>query len=230
MIKLYLRAGHGGIYSGAVGNGLVEKNLTLEHILAVTEGLLDYNVELRLARRSDTTVLIRDSVADANLWGADLYYSAHNNGFSDSSVNGYESFIYTSPLQGSIDIQQAVHPAQAAVWTAAGRRNRGMKRANFYELRETRMPAILVENGFVTNPADAALLRDPAFKQRIVDATVQAFVNFYNLQGTAPGPTLKRVFVNNIQVGAFRTNEALIRFVTQLIQENRYDIIIREVK
>ena len=229
MTKLYLRAGHGGQYSGARGNGLVEKNLTLEHVLALAKGLADYDVELKLARDRDTTVLIRDSVAEANRWGADLYYSAHNNGFTDSTVNGYESFIYTSPLQGSIAIQRAVHPAQAAIWTASGRRDRGMKRANFYELRETRMPAILVENGFVTNAADAELLKNPKFKQQIVDATIEAFVQYYNLQKKIPEASLKRVFVNDTQVGAFRTNEALIRFVIKLIEENRYDITIREV-
>lgn len=230
MTKLYLRAGHGGQYSGASGNGLIEKNLTLEHVLAVAKGLAEYDVEIRLARDSDTTFLIRDSVAEANRWGADMYYSAHNNGYSDNTANGYESFIYTSPLQGSIAIQRAIHPIQVAVWTAAGRRDRGMKQANFYELRESRMPAILVENGFLSNAADAALLKDPNFKQRIVDATVQAFVDFYQLQKIVPEGTLKRVFVNETQVGAYRTNEALIRFVTQLIQENRYDITIREVK
>nr|WP_241423332.1 N-acetylmuramoyl-L-alanine amidase [Candidatus Contubernalis alkalaceticus] len=192
--------------------------------------MADYELEINLARDSDRTVLIRDSVAEANRWGADLYYSAHNNGFTDSSANGYESFIFTSPSQESIAIQNAIHLAQAAVWTAEGRRDRGRKRANFYELKETRMPAILVENDFVTNTADARLLKDSNFKQRIVDATVKAFADFYKLKKKVSEALLKRVFVNDTQVGAFRTNEALIRFVTQLIEENRYDIIIREVK
>ncbi len=229
MTKLYLRAGHGGQYSGSSGNGLVEKNLTLEHILALAEGLAEYDVELKLARYIDTTVLIRDSVEEANKWGADLYYSAHNNGHTNNTANGYESFIYTFPSQGSIAIQRAIHPAQAAIWTAEGRRDRGMKQANLYELRETSMPSIIVENGFLSNATDANLLKTPNFKQSIVDATVQTLVDFYKLKKKAAEGTLKRVFVNENQVGAFNTNEALISFVTELIIENRYDITIQEI-
>ncbi len=228
--KFYLRGGHGGVHSGAVGNGLVEKNQTLEHILAVAKGLLEYDVEIKLARDSDTTVLLRDGVAEANKWGADLYYSAHNNGHGDRSANGYESFVYTSPSRGSLEIQRAIHTSQAAVWTSAGRANRGMKRANFYELRATKMPALLVENGFLSNAADAGLLKDAKFKQRIVDATVQALADFYKLKKKVPEANLKRVFVNGTQVGAYRTNDALIRCVSGLINQSDYDIEIKEVK
>jgi N-acetylmuramoyl-L-alanine amidase len=88
MVKLYLRAGHGGRFPGTSGFGLVEKNETLRHILAVAEQLLAYDVDMKLARTEDVTVPIADSIAEANNWGADLYYSAHHNGFNDNRAYG----------------------------------------------------------------------------------------------------------------------------------------------
>ncbi|NLN06440.1 MAG: LysM peptidoglycan-binding domain-containing protein [Firmicutes bacterium] len=182
MPKIYLRAGHGGTSPGTAGNGLVEKQETLKHVLALAAMLSEYEVELKLARTGDTTVSLSAGISEANRWGADLYYSSHINGFSDSRAYGYESFIYTSPSAGSIRAQNILHPRQAAVWVRWGSRDRGMKRANFAELRETAMPAILVEQGFLTNPGDAGLLKQESFLNELTAATVQGFIELYGLK------------------------------------------------
>ncbi|NLZ39357.1 MAG: LysM peptidoglycan-binding domain-containing protein [Firmicutes bacterium] len=199
MAKIYLRAGHGGRYSGAVGNGLVEKQETLRHILMLAEELSKYEgLELKLARTADVTVELNDSIAEANRWGADLYYSSHINGFQDSSAYGYESHIYPTPLAESIRVQNVLHPKQAAVWVKWGSRDRGKKRSNFAELRETKMAAILVENGFITNKNDAQLLRNNSFLQELTQATVEAFVELYDLKKKEePGMTAKTYIVQS---------------------------------
>mgnify|MGYP001121573302 CR=1 FL=1 len=199
MTKLYLRAGHGGRYSGTAGNGLVEKQETLRHVLALAEKLSDYEgLELKLARTTDVTVELAASIAEANNWGADLYYSAHINGFHDSRAYGYDSHIYPTPLAESIRVQNILHPKQAAVWVKWGSRDRGKKRSNFAELRETKMAAILVENGFITNVNDAQLLKNNNFLQELTQATVEAFVELYNLkQKEEPGMTAKIYIVQS---------------------------------
>src|SRR5690554_3134041 len=102
MTKIYLRAGHGGIYTGTTGNGLIEKTETLKHILTLADQLSFFNVEIKLARSTDATVELASSIREANVWGADLYYSSHINGFSDSGAYGYESYVYTAPTAASL--------------------------------------------------------------------------------------------------------------------------------
>ena len=182
MVKLYLRAGHGGRYVGTAGNGLIEKQETLRHVLALAEQLSHYDVELKLARTTDVTVELADSIREANNWGANLYYSSHFNGFNDSSAYGNDSHIYTSPDAESIRVQNILHPKQAAVWVKHGSRDRGKKRSNFAELRETKMASILIENGFITNYNDAQLLKKASFIQELTAATVEGLVELYGLK------------------------------------------------
>lgn len=182
MIKLYLRAGHGGAHIGTSGHGLIEKHEALRHILAIAKLLAEYDVELKLARTTDVTVQLSASIGEANQWGANLYYSGHHNGFFDSKAHGYESYIFTSPSVESMRVQNVMHPKQAAVWVKWGSRNRGKKRANFAELRETKMASILIENGFMTNHNDARLLKNTNFLQKLDQATVDGFVALYLLK------------------------------------------------
>lgn len=232
MSKIYLRAGHGGRFSGARGNGLVEKDLALELTLELFKELSNYEVDLKLARDKDVTMGVSESVAEANIWGADLYYSRHHNAFSSSSPRGFDTHIHPQAFAKTKEIQRAIHPIIAAVWVQAGSRDRGFRTNNFYELRETDMSAIIIENGFLTNPEDAALLKNKAFKQRLVQAETEALVDYFNLKRIpqeAKG-TLKRVFVNGEQVGAYRTNKYLTKFIASLIESNQYDIEIKEIK
>ncbi|MDW7650186.1 MAG: N-acetylmuramoyl-L-alanine amidase [Bacillota bacterium] len=182
MTKLYLRAGHGGDHIGTSGYGLVEKEENLRHILSIAEKLAVYDVELKLARTEDVTVNLSQSIGEANIWRADLYYSGHHNGFHDSRAYGYDSHIYTYPSEESIRAQDTIHPLQAAVWVKWGSRDRGQKRSNFAELRETEVPSILIENGFMTNPDDNELLKNPAFLEEFDQATVRGFVELFNLK------------------------------------------------
>lgn len=182
MTKLYLRAGHGGRYIGTSGHGLIEKHETLRHIMALAEQLSWYDVELKLARTTDTTVELAASIREANNWEADLYYSSHINGFNNSSAYGYDSHIYPTPDAESVRVQNVFHPKQAAVWLRHGSRDRGKKRSNFAELRETGMASILIENGFITNYNDAQLLKNASFLQQLTQATVEGFVALYDLK------------------------------------------------
>jgi N-acetylmuramoyl-L-alanine amidase len=195
MVKLYLRAGHGGTSIGTSGHGLVEKYETLRHILAIANLLSAYDVELKLARTTDATVRIADSIAEANAWGADLYYSGHHNGFGDSAAYGYDSHIYTSPLAESIRVQNVMHPKQAAIWVKWGSRDRGKKRSNFAELRETKMASILIENGFMTNYNDAQLLKNTKFLAELDQATLQGFVELYNLKLKEDPDVLAKTYI-----------------------------------
>ena len=76
--RVYIDPGHGGSDSGAVGNGLLEKDLTLSIALQMRDHLkANWNVDIRMSRTGDTTRSLAYRSSDANSWGADLFVSVH---------------------------------------------------------------------------------------------------------------------------------------------------------
>lgn len=164
MAKIYLDPGHGGTDPGAQGNGLQEKNVTLAIALKVRDILnRDYEGHtIRMSRSSDATVSLPQRTNDANSWGADYFVSIHINA---GGGTGYEDFIYNGSVSSQdISYRDIVH---AEIMKQVDFRNRGKKRANFHVLRESNMPAVLTENGFIDNSSDAAKLKSDAYLNRI---------------------------------------------------------------
>lgn len=81
MVKIFIDPGHGGTDPGAVGNGLQEKNLTLQIATRVKNILLaEYNnVTILMSRTGDTFPTLQDRTNQANAWGADFFLSIHIN-------------------------------------------------------------------------------------------------------------------------------------------------------
>ncbi len=179
--KIYLDPGHGGHDPGAVGNGLRESDVNLELGLALRDKLLnDYECEVNMSRETDVSPINR--IHDANRWDADLFFSLHSNSFRESTASGYEDFIFTRVPSATTVAQREIHTCVASVWTKYGSPNRGMKQANFEVLRETRMCAVLVENGFISNPGDADLLKNTEFKKELVDGMALGIANAMSLK------------------------------------------------
>lgn len=164
MAKIYLDPGHGGNDPGATGNGLQEKNVTLS-IALKTRDILNRDYEghsIRMSRTGDQTVSLTQRTNDANSWGADYYVSIHINA---GGGTGYEDYIYNGSVSGNtITYRDKLH---AEIMKQVDFRDRGKKRANFHVLRETNMPAVLTENGFIDNATDAAKLKSDAYLNRI---------------------------------------------------------------
>ena len=166
-IKIYIDQGHNpqSPNAGAEGNGLREQDIVFR-IGVETKRLLDNNpdFEARLSRPTPETQLgtsnassLRARVDDANAFGADLFLSLHCNASVDTSASGSEALVF-SRSGVSYEIATVILQALAE---ATGLRNRGVLiRPGLYVLRRTAMPAVLLELGFITNAADAALLRD----------------------------------------------------------------------
>src|SRR5690625_4889183 len=92
MVKLYLDVGHGGSDSGAVGNGLKEKDLTLQISTKINSLLGEYDgITVKMSRSTDKTLSLRERTNEANKWDADILTSIHINA---GGGTGFESFIY----------------------------------------------------------------------------------------------------------------------------------------
>lgn len=178
MAKVYLDAGHGGSDPGAIGNGLKEKDLTL----SIAKHARDYlqsnykGVSVRMSRTSDKTLSLTQRTNDANSWGADVFVSVHINA---GGGIGYEDFIYNGSVSNDTKkLQDCIHNEVAPLFT----KNRGQKRANFAVVRQTKMPAVLTENGFIDNKTDADFLSKDSNLKKIGEAHAKGIAVYLGLE------------------------------------------------
>ena len=166
-IKIYIDQGHNPVNpnAGAEGNGLREQDLvyTIGQELAARLRA-DPNYEVRLSRPTRDTQLgtstatsLSARVNEANRWGADYFISLHTNAAASSSAGGSEAYVYARGTRAFNFAEDIL----TDLTDITGLRDRGVQpRPGLYVLRKTQMPATLVELGFITNPGDAALMRD----------------------------------------------------------------------
>ncbi|MGH8794715.1 MAG: N-acetylmuramoyl-L-alanine amidase family protein [Stackebrandtia sp.] len=181
--RLYIDPGHGGSDSGAVGNGLREKDITLDIALQVRDILqANHTVDIRMSRTTDITRSLSYRSSDANSWGANFFVSIHINSAGGTAGTGFESYRYTNASSGTISKQNILHPRiLSGMRTVASVADRGKKSANFHVLRETSMSAILTENLFINNPADANLLKRADFRTAAARGHAQGIVEILGL-------------------------------------------------
>lgn len=178
MVKIFIDPGHGGTDSGAVGNGLQEKNLTLQIAKKMQQLLQTYdNVQVKLSRETDKTVSLRQRTDMANNWNADFLISVHINA---GGGNGFETFIFPG-IGGVTKRNQDILHAEV-MKELDGVYDRGKKRADFHMLRETKMDAILTENLFIDNASDAAKLKQTSILNKIAQGHVNGVVKAYGLR------------------------------------------------
>ncbi|MFF5995389.1 N-acetylmuramoyl-L-alanine amidase [Lysinibacillus sp. KU-BSD001] len=116
-----------------------------------------------LTRSTDVYVTLSERARIANEANADLFVSFHENSASSPSATGYEDYISPTAQNITVAVREAFHRVVTEFLTQKGIRNRGMKSASFQVLRETTMPAILVEHLFISNPNDLILQTDVNF-------------------------------------------------------------------
>jgi N-acetylmuramoyl-L-alanine amidase len=178
MVKIFIDPGHGGNDPGATANGLFEKDLTLSIALKLKAELLKYeNVQVKLSRENDTYLTLSERAKMANDWGADIFVSIHIN--AGGGV-GFESFIFNGNVSEATRANQNV--IHQEIIRATGWNDRGKKRENYAVLRETKMPAILTENGFIDNTTDANKLKNDSFLDNIAQGHVNGIVKVFNLK------------------------------------------------
>ncbi len=167
--------GHGGQDPGAVGiAGLQEKTIVLPMANRVAEILRSEGVQVLMTRSDDRTLGLESRVDLANRANASVFLSIHANAISLSrpEVNGIETYYYSD--SGRV-LASVIH-AQAL--PTSGMRDRGVKQARFYVLRNTDMPAALIEVGFVTGVEDVPKLRDANWRERMSQAIARGILQY----------------------------------------------------
>ena len=165
-IKIYIDQGHNprDFNTGAEGNGYFEQDITYDIGIRLYNLLLSNpEFEPRLSRPTPDTVRgtsnsssLRVRVDEANDWGADIYLSLHVNSAANSNATGNEALVYGPSSTVAVNLGTQI---LEQLTLTTGLRNRGIVyRPGLYVLRETEMPAVLVEMGFISNSYDADLL------------------------------------------------------------------------
>lgn len=173
-VRVMVDPGHGGHDPGAVGiGGLREKDIILPIGVRVAQILEQQGVQAVLTRSNDNFVSLEGRVQMAKRADADLFVSIHANAISMSrpDVNGLETYYYATGLS----LAQTIHNT---ILQKVNVGNRGVRRARFYVLRHSPMPAVLIETGFVTGREDAAKLSNPTYREQMADAIATGILQY----------------------------------------------------
>jgi N-acetylmuramoyl-L-alanine amidase len=221
LVLIYLDAGHGGKDAGAVGNGLREKDLTLDICKRIRTRLLNYeNVKVLMSRETDIYLTLDERTRKANKANADILLSVHINSAA-ASARGFETFIHPDTRAATKAFQNVLHP-EIFKAMSVNVPDRGKKAKNFHMVRESKMSAVLTENLFISNPSDAALLAKAEFLDKIAQGHVIGLEKFLGLKKKETEPPRKPTVKDKlwiVQVGAFEEKENAEALQKQLLKD-----------
>ncbi len=207
--SIMLDAGHGGERDpGAVYNGRQEKDDALRLTLAVGEILQNNGIDVQYTRTTDVYQTPYEKAMEANNAGVDFFISIHRNSYpTDNEVSGVETLVYD--LSGlKYQMAQDINDQLEAV----GFVNLGVKaRPNLVVLKRTKMPALLVEAGFINSDIDNQLFDDNF--QDIAQAIASGVLDTLDSAGVIKDNQYR------VQVGAYRNRRYAERLLNELLEE-----------
>src|SRR5205823_3473126 len=157
-------AGHGGHDRGGIaGQRVDEKTMNLDVAQRLKAVLQSYGYRVVMTRDSDVFIPLGTRVAIANSYQGAIFVCVHFNATPRRSASGIETYFYSSQ---SLPLASAIHYYVASGAPSA---NRGVRRRGFYVLRRTTIPSVLVECGFLTNPAEAQYAQSVAYRQKLAE-------------------------------------------------------------
>lgn len=186
MFKIALNAGHGHYTLGKRCRKSLDPNETREWDLnsricnKIEEKLKAYE-GYSLIRLDDTTgkvnVGLKARTDKANKFGADIYLAIHHNaGINGGKGGGIVAFTYTSVGAETKDWQKRFYDAVIAHTGLKGNRSNPLARSNLHECRESKMPAVLMECGFMDSATDVPIILTDKFADEVATGLVEVLV------------------------------------------------------
>jgi len=174
--------GHGGPDPGAIGiGGLREAEVVLDVSKRVKNLLSKKGVNVRMTRNNEVDLDLPPRVSIANRADADIFVSIHANASRGKrrDINGLETFYY-SGWRGRLlakKIQKQI------IKVSPGSPDRGVRQGRFFVIKNTKMPAVLVEIGFLTGRLDARRLEKSIHRERIAYAITKGILEYFYKAG-----------------------------------------------
>lgn len=170
-------AGHGGKDGGAEKFGVKEKDIDLAIVLELKElfDASDANMKVYYTRIDDENPSYEKRVGLANKSNADLFISVHNNSYKYStSIKGTE-VMYSESFEGDFTSERLAEICMEEMTMELGSRDRGLlKGDNIFIIKNSKVPAALIEVGFMTNKEELGLLNSAEYQQKAAKAIYQA--------------------------------------------------------
>ena len=154
--------GHGGFDRGGIsGQRVAESMMNLDVAQRLKAILQASGYRVVMTRDSDVFIPLGTRVAIGNSYRDAIFVCIHFNATPRRSASGIETYFYSSQ---SLGLASAIHYYVAGGAPSA---NRGVRRRGFYVLRNTRIPSVLVECGFLTNPTEAQYAQNASYRQKL---------------------------------------------------------------
>lgn len=176
-----LDPGHGGTNPGAVANQVEEAQINLDVSLKVKDLLEKEGAKVVLTRDANRNVAAKGVPLSAELQArldiasaqaGDIFVSIHSNSNENSQIKGAMSFYYD---EGSKELAQTIQQQLIQSTKAV---DKGIVKENFYVLKNSAVPAVLVELGFVTNPQEAAMLNTKSYQEKLAQGIYQGILAY----------------------------------------------------
>ena len=205
ILRIVLDPGHGGKDGGAVANGLIEKNLTIDVAHRVRKLLEKEGIVVVMTRTDDTTLTLPDRIQFANKYFRAFFISIHFNSALTSRAKGVETF-YSQPRTRYVEsvlrhrlgwapdtpIIDGRGPTfarqlQRAMVDQLGAVDRGIKNdPTFAVTSHTIAPAALVECGFIANPTEARVIKNEGYRDKIAQAITTGIKSYLRISRENP--------------------------------------------
>lgn len=163
--KVFLGVGHGGVDSGAVGNGFKEKDLNLSIALACNEILVRHGVSVQMSRTNDANDTCAEEIKECNAFKPDLAVDIHNNSGGGDGTEAFYHYKGGTSLTLATNVVNEIAKIGQNLRLGTSGKNDGLKikqrsdgRDYFGFIRETLAPAIIIECAFVDNATDIKII------------------------------------------------------------------------
>ncbi len=174
--------GHGGSDLGAYSNVCEEKDLCLKTSLRLRHFLELYGYNVIMTRTTDEYVSLKKRVVISNLSKGQIFVSIHFNSAHNHTANGVEVFYYPNADQNRLHrSKQLAQLLMYKLIVYTGAKSRGIKKGNFCVIRETTIPSVLIEGGFITNDVERKLIQNNSYIDKIANAIAEGIHSYFNI-------------------------------------------------
>lgn len=182
---IYLDAGHGGPDSGAIAGDIYEKNINLAIVQKIEKQLIKKGATVYLTRDKDTDLStqthnrkrsdLTNRAKKINEIKPDLYLSIHLNSVANRKWRGLQIF-YTNKNSKNKQLAQTIYDE---VNKKLNKVREIKEENNYYMYKQIKVPGVLVEVGFLSNPSDNYLLRDDKYQEKIAQLLVTSLETYF---------------------------------------------------
>jgi N-acetylmuramoyl-L-alanine amidase len=197
--RVVIDAGHGGKDSGAIRNGVMEKDLTLDVALRLQRKLQASALATIMTRSGDEWISLAGRAAAANRENDCIFVSIHFDEGTRAAATGVQTFYAAHQIQNSswptwlpflhavsgdapnLKSQSLAGFVQESLVAKTQAFNRGTKAEQFYVVSNVRHPAVLIEAGFLTNNDEINRLGTEAYREQLAGAIADGIVRYCSL-------------------------------------------------